>query len=151
VASVAFSDDVPLAPALSPTALRPAAYEMRWWSPDHDNIVADVFVFADRATAARFMERALSTRCRSSSAAQAPAQRPAHAGNLAWVNPDGYGQADVYLARGNRVYRVGDVPAGEQLHTTPAGRLSRAFYTVDTLACLIPHAACSSAAQSSPV
>lgn len=149
LAGYAFTDDTPLAPALSPTARRPAAYEMRWWSPNRDDIVADVFVFADPASAGRFMELALSTRCRRS-AAQAPTARPSQAGNLSWLNPDGHPQADVYLTRGNRVYRVADVPAGARASSVHPGRLHRAFYTIDALACLIPGAGCGLTDRASP-
>jgi hypothetical protein len=30
--------------AVSCTASRPAGYEMRWWAPNRDDIVADVFL-----------------------------------------------------------------------------------------------------------
>ena len=145
----AFTDNQPLAPAVSPTARRPAAYEMRWWSPNRDDIVADVFEFADVATAQRFLERALSTRCRISGQ-QAPVVRPAQGGNLAWVNPDGYAQADIYLSRGRRVDRVGEVPAGMRTSRLLPGGLRRAFYTVDTLACLIPSARCEASNRAAP-
>jgi len=150
VSGAAWSDDLPLAPALSPTALRPASYEMRWWSPNRDDIVADVFVFADAATAQRFSERALSTRCRRSGS-EAPSGHLAQAGNLTWSNPEGFVQADVYLTRGNRVYRVAAVPAVAKGHSLSARRLGRAFYTIDALACLIPQAGCGLANRSSPI
>ena len=150
VAGAAWSDDLPLAPALSPTALRPASYEMRWWSPNRDDIVADVFVFADAATAQRFSERALSTRCRHS-ASQASPGHLAQAGNLTWRNPDGFVQADLYLTRGDRVYRVADVPAVAKGHSLDTRRLGRAFYTIDALACLIPQAGCGLVNRSSPI
>jgi hypothetical protein len=149
LASNAFSDDSPLSPSVSPSALRPAGYEMRWWSPNRDDIVADVFVFSGSAAAQRFMEQAISTRCRSS-AAQAQARRPVQAANLVWVNPDGYTQADLYMARGDRVYRVADVPEAARLTKLAPGRLRRAFYTVDTLACLIPAAGCGLADRAAP-
>jgi hypothetical protein len=149
IAGSAFSDATPLAPAISPAERRPAAYEMRWWSPGRDDIVADVFVFSSTARAARFMELALSTRCRGS-ASQAPTTRPVQGGNLAWLNPEGYRQADIYLARGSRVYRVSDVPAGAKASSLSPHRLRRAFYTIDTLACLIPGAGCGLTNRASP-
>ena len=148
-ASNAFTDNEPLAPAVSPTARRPAGYEMRWWSPNRDDIVADVFEFADVATAQRFLDRALSTRCRASGK-QEPAPRPAQGGNLAWVNPDGYAQADIYLSRGRRVYRVAEVPAGPRTSGPLQSGLRRAFYTIDTLACLIPSAGCGASNRAAP-
>ena len=147
--SNAFTDNRPLAPALAPDARRPAGYEMRWWSPNRDVIVADVFAFADAASARRFLERALSTRCRRS-AEQAPASRPAQGANLGWVNPDGYAQADIYLTRGTRVYRVAEVPAGTRTTTLVPDSLRRAFYTVDTLACLVPAAGCGASSRAAP-
>src|SRR5580658_8048343 len=39
-ASNAWSDNSPSPPPLSPTAPRPAGYEMRWWAPNGDDVVA---------------------------------------------------------------------------------------------------------------
>jgi len=150
LAANAWSDNEPSPPPLSPTAPRPAAYEMRWWAPNRDDIVADVFVFANARAAQRFMQRAVSTRCRAS-AQHEPAPRPAQAHNLAWINPEGHPQADVFINRGARVYRVADVPSAAVASKPTIARLGRAFYTIDTLACLLPDAGCARAARSLPV
>ncbi len=139
LAGNAFSDDAPAPPPVDPAAPRPAAYEMRWWAPNRDDVVADVFMFSDARSAQRFLERAITPRCRRSGA-QLAALQPPEAQNLTWTNPDGVAEADVYLARGPRVYRVADAPAGRHRQ----GLLRRALVTVDTLACLLPEAQCSS-------
>jgi hypothetical protein len=150
VARNAWSDNEPLAPGLSPIAPRPAGYEMRWWSPSGDDIVADVWQFADAAGAGVFIQRALSTRCRRA-AAQVPLSHPLQAGNLTWVNPDAVAEADVFLQRGALVYRVADVPRGASDAPLPARRLARALYTIDALVCLIPHAGCGLPDNAAPV
>lgn len=139
VAANAFSDNSPSPPPVSASASRPGAYEMRWWAPNGDDVVADVFAFADPGAAQRFISGALSVRCRRM-AAQEGAARPPQAENLTWTNPDGVREADVYLLRGARVYRVVDVPARQTRH--PARSLARAQATVDALACLLPQARC---------
>jgi hypothetical protein len=96
------------------------------------------------------MERAASGRCRVKGRLVAAA-RPPQARNVAWTNPYGFAEADVYLARGSRVYRVADVPAGEGGGSTARGSgLSHAFLTIDTLACLLPQARCEGASRSVP-
>ncbi len=61
--SSVWTDASPSGPTVSPTAKRPGGYEMRWWAPNGDDVVADVLVFADPATAARFLELAAGARC----------------------------------------------------------------------------------------
>ncbi len=137
----AWTDEEPAPPPVNPRAPRSGGYEMRWWAPNGDDIVADELEFANEQTAARFMQLAASTRCRSHVATeQAPA--PPLASNVSWLNPDGAAQADVYLRRANRVFRVADAPAGQRGGQTRPGSLRRAFATIDTLACLLPHAHC---------
>jgi hypothetical protein len=146
-ASNAWSDNVPSGPPLTATASRPAAYEMRWWAPSGDDIVADAFEFTNSAQAQKFFNAVFSPRCRRA-VRQVSTARPAMAGNLFWVNPDGFGQEDVLLIRGQRVYRVSDVRAGEaRKPPTPAG-MRLAFEIVDNLACRLPTAGCTQAAQS---
>jgi hypothetical protein len=145
----AWSDNEPTGPAVSPTATRPGGYEMRWWAPNNDDIVADVFVFSSRRQAGQFFERAASVRCRHG-ARQATTATPPLARNLAWVNPDLVGESDVYLLRGTRVYRVADVPAGESTGVGAEILLERASRTVDTLACLLPEARCLQGSRNVP-
>jgi hypothetical protein len=141
-AAVAWTDEEPAPPATSPRAPRPGGYEMRWWAPNGDDVVADVLVFSSPARAERFVALASSARCRDQ-ASHGLAARPPLAQNLSWLNPDGALQADVFVARGARVYRIADAPAGtspEQVRTS--GGLGRAFATIDVLACLLPSAHC---------
>jgi hypothetical protein len=140
--AVAWSDEEPSPPALSPTAKRPAGYEMRWWAPNGDDVVADVLVFSSKQRARRYLALASSTRCREH-ALHSVSLRPPLGRNLSWLNPEGALQADVFMVRGARVYRIADAPAGsspEQVRES--GGLNHAFDTIDVLACLLPSARC---------
>jgi hypothetical protein len=141
-ASVAWTDENPAPPAVSPRAPRPASYEMRWWAPNGDDVVADVLVFKTPARAQRYLALAASTHCRDQATTQA-APRPPQGRNLTWLNPEGALQADLFLARGTRVYRIADAPAGRSPEDVrSSGGLGRAFATIDVLACLLPSADC---------
>jgi hypothetical protein len=142
VSANAWNDSLPLPPAVSPTALRPAGYEMRWWAPDGDDVVADAFEFRSAEDARLFLARAGSTHCRLIAHAQS-APIPAQSRNVTWVNPDEASEVDVYVVRGRRVYRIGDVPPGQRGAHVSQRALARALLTVDSLACLLPHASCS--------
>lgn len=144
-----WTDEQPSGPTVSPTAKRQAGYEMRWWAPNGDDLVADVLLFSSPEEAARFLGRAAGPRCGHTALASA-ANRPPQARNLAWLNPDDSAEADVFLARGARVYRVADAPAGQQPGTMSTAQLRRTIYTIDTLACLLPGAHCSSVSRSVP-
>jgi hypothetical protein len=141
-APVAWTDENPSPPGVSPHAPRPGGYEMRWWAPNGDDVVADVLVFETAARAQRFLALASGVRCREKATAQATA-RPPQGRNLSWLNPDGALQADLFLARGTHVYRVADAPAGSSPEAVrTSGGLGRAFATIDLLACLLPAAHC---------
>jgi hypothetical protein len=140
-ASTVWSDDQPQPPAVSPTTLRPAGYEMRWWAPNGDDLVADALVFADAASAQHFVRLASSTRCRRGARTQG-SPSPPQAYDLSWLNPENVAQADVYVVRGTRVYRLADAPAGQHGGKPLPGSLTHAFLTIDTLACLLPQAHC---------
>lgn len=142
----AWSDDQPQPPTVSPGERRPAGYEMRWWAPDGNDVVADVYEFADADAARRFLELAGSGQCRQKAREQ-PSERPPRARNVSWVNPDGVTEVDLYMARGARVYRVADAPA---VSATSGPQLSRALYTIDLLACLLPEAGCQTASTGVP-
>lgn len=148
--ATAWSDAEPAPPPVSPTARRPAGYEMRWWAPNGDDVVSDVFVLPSAAAAERFFALATAPRCRRSAEAVETA-RPPLARGLAWVNPDGWAEADLYLLRGTRVYRVADVPAGERRGMAGGSELSRAFAAIDSLACLLPQAECALESSNVPV
>jgi hypothetical protein len=141
-AASAWSYERPAPPDISPTANRPAGYEMRWWAPNGDDLVADVLVFASPQLAARYLAVASGARCHRAGAQQASPSPPL-ARNLSWVNPEGAPQADVWLARGARVYRLADAPAQPRVGPDSATVLTRTFFTIDTLACLLPDARCS--------
>ncbi len=143
----AWSDNEPAPPPVSQTAARPEGYEMRWWAPNGDDVVADAFVFSSPALAQRFFALASAPGCRRSAHAQ-PSERPPLSRDLYWVNPDGASETDVYLVRGATVYRVGDAPAGPQASSATARE--RAFVTVDTLACLLPDAQCLAGSRNVP-
>ena len=142
-----WTDEEPAPPAVSPLAPRPGGYEMRWWAPNGDDVVADALVFANAAGAQRFLALASSTRCRREGRRQSTATPPLGT-NVSWLNPDGAAQADVYLARGARVYRLADAPAGQRGGALRPGSLGRAFATIDALACLLPGAHCAAVNQS---
>lgn len=146
----AWSDNSPSPPPLSSSTLRAAGYEMRWWAPSRDDVVADVFLFGGPRQAREFLVQAAATRCRPSGSVAA-ASWPAQALNLLWVNPDGFTQEDVLFSSGARVYRVGEVLAGRTGQKPTRRELRRAFFTVDTLACLLPGARCLRARHSVPV
>jgi hypothetical protein len=148
-AANAWSDADPAPPPVSSSALRPAGYEMRWIAPNGDDVAATVLSFSSAGKARSFMALATSTRCRTHGA-QAFAARPPRARNLAWVNPDGIAEADVYLARGRRVYRVADAPANQQDGQAGSAELGRSFFTIDALACLLPGAQCRQTSHNVP-
>jgi len=146
IAANVLSDQEPAPPPVSASALRPAGYEMRWVAPNGDDVVATALSFASASEAHRFLVLATSPRCRVHGA-QASASRPPLARNLVWVNPGGVPEADVYLLRGDRVYRVGDVPARRR---EGAATTARTLFTIDALACLLPGAHCSQTSHSVP-
>lgn len=114
----------------------PGAYEIR--APTrHYLVVADGLVFAGARTARAFFELAASPRCHGK-AVNEPAAYVPGARNLAWINPDDVEQNDVFLLRGARVYRVGDVrgPGTERLPLAAEAAI------VDRFACRLPDAGC---------
>jgi hypothetical protein len=142
VAASAWTDEEPSPPPVSARTGRPAGYEMRWWAPNGDDIVADVLVFENPRSAERFAELAASPHCHPN-AHHGPAPQPPHGRNLSWRNPDGVVQADIFMVRGSRVYRIADAPAGKRLaDLARADGLTQTFFTIDTLACLLPGAHC---------
>jgi hypothetical protein len=118
----------------------PGGYELRWWAANGDDVVADGFIFAETDQARAFFEQAANAVCRPSSATF-PTSSPPDGRDLAWRNPDGFAQEDLYLLRGQRVYRVGVVRAGAGGEITAPQR-SAAFSLVNGLACALPGAAC---------
>ncbi|HXB16258.1 MAG TPA: hypothetical protein VNV44_11015 [Solirubrobacteraceae bacterium] len=146
-ARIAWTDERPSPPTVSPAASRPAGYEMRWNAPNGVDILGDVLVFSTPARAQRFLTLASSTFCHGT-ATQVAAPRPPAGRNLAWVNPDGLLQADLFIARGTHVYRVTEASGGgptarsAQEAVRPDAGLARVFATINVLACLLPAADC---------
>ncbi len=137
-----WSDDLPLRLSSSRLAdgLWPAGYEMRWWTRDYD-VGADALMFPGVRQAREFFEEAASADCHRAGTQQ-PALLPPQARNLAWVNPDGAKEDDVFLLRGRRVYRVVAVRLqGAPAMAAQAERQVGVEF-VDTLACSLPGAGC---------
>jgi hypothetical protein len=126
--------------SLPPGPNLPGAYEMRWWLPDRNDVVADVLVFDSDEQAQDFFERASSPRCRTQ-ADGIDAASPAGGRNLVWRNPDRFAEEDLFLQRGRRVYRVGTVLAGISRKVTFIGRVA-GFLLVNELGCALPGADC---------
>lgn len=119
---------------------QPGAWEMRWWMPTRDDVVADAFLFADAAQARAFLRRATSTECRRA-ARSVPASFPPNGRNLGWLNPDGFAQEDLFLQRGRRVYRVSVVRPGSEGRASGAER-RLGFEIANALSCALPGAGC---------
>ncbi len=117
----------------------PGAFEMRWWAPNGDDIVADAFDFGTTQQAQDFFARAASQRCRDAGE-QTMVPSPVGARDIAWINPDDARQVDVYLIRGRRVYRIADAPRNEGGLQTAAGRQTSEI--VNQLACSLADSGC---------
>jgi hypothetical protein len=139
-----WSDGEPGGPGpLPPQARQPGGYELRWWLPNRDDVGVDGYVFAGPEEARDFLERASSGDCRSASVTHRTAVPPGGR-NLAWDNPDGFAQEDLFLRRGRRVYRVAVVVAGAGRRPRSAD-MTAGFSLVDGLACRLPGAGCGAA------
>jgi hypothetical protein len=134
--------------SLPPGPRDPGGYELRWWAANGDDVVADGFIFARTDQARAFFEQAASARCRRSSATFTTPSPPGGR-DLVWRNPDGFAQEDVYLLRGQRVYRIAVVLARAGSHIT-AVRRNTAFSLVNSLACALPGVACPRTATMEP-
>jgi hypothetical protein len=143
--SYLWSDAAPAAPTVLAQSLRPDGYELRWWAPNDAEVVADVFAMPSARAAQHLLALAASRMCRGAAVRVRTAGRPPLARALAWVNPDGWAEADVYIARGSRVYRVADVPSEESPGRAGIAALAGAFATIEVLACLLPDAKCAEA------
>jgi uncharacterized RDD family membrane protein YckC len=142
-----WSDNSPqrLVASGSARGLFSAGYETRQWAANRDDIATDVLQFASPRTARQFFLQAASVNCHRHGV-QTLVRSPARALNLTWLNPDGFWQHDVFLLRGQRVYRVVDV-RGEATHSRrleeQAGRA-----IVNALVCGLPQAGCGREANS---
>jgi hypothetical protein len=123
----------------------PASFEMRSWTADpqltseQDDVAADVFMFADSLQAHRFFTEASNARCHRDGV-EGSAPQPPQAHTLAWVNPDDAAEEDVFLLRGDRVYRV--VVVRPQGRTPSASRRQTGLARAAALACALPSAGC---------
>jgi hypothetical protein len=96
----------------------PGGWEESWWSSRHEYLTTDEFVFDDTADAQRFVDVASDNRCRDHASTPRAADRPSGARELTWRNR-GKLEADVYFARGVRVYRAAYIPAGPDATDVP--------------------------------
>jgi hypothetical protein len=145
-ADSAWSDQEPrrLRASRLPGGLWPGGYEMRWWANrNRDDVGADAFLFASSRQARSFFEKASDPACHRSGV-QPPAPRwPAGARNLVWINPDDALQHDVFLLRGQVVYRIVDVRAGPPPTSPPSAAPGQAGVAIaDALACALPYSGC---------
>jgi hypothetical protein len=146
-----WSDDVPqrLFQSGLTTNRWPGSYEMRAWARDRDgarnrdDVVADVFLFANTSRARRFFDEATSAQCHRDGKAQ-PASRPPGSRNLVWLNPDGFPQEDVFMLLGPRVYRIGEVRSAHP-SVPPSVEQRAGLSAVDALACSLKDAGCDGA------
>ncbi len=125
-----------------------ASFEMRVWAETPRELAgfdigADVFLFADAGHARRFFKEAASTRCHRNGSAL-PASQPPRTMNLVWDNPDNALQADAFLLRGSRVYRVSAVPPNTG---HPEAMKRAAIAAVNRLACELAEAGCTTRAK----
>lgn len=133
-----WSDDIPQ--TLDAEAGRgpwPGAYEIRAPTGRY-TVVADGLVFASARVARAFFAMAAGTLCRRAARSE-PVAYLSNARNIVWTNPDDVEQNDVFLLRGARVYRVGDV---RDLGTEQLSPRAEAAI-VDRFACRLPDAGCS--------
>ncbi len=140
----AWRDDAPsrLASNVLPNGLLPASFEMRSWAVNPrlatlgDDVVADIFMFANSERARRFFTLASSVRCHRDGVARDSSRTP-KVRDLTWVNPDAVPQEDAFLLRSRYVFRIGIVRPRNSLTATAAG-VSEA----NALACALPHGGC---------
>jgi hypothetical protein len=141
--SASWSDAFPSSAAARSTASATldAGYELRWWSNDQDHQAADLFVFSDARDAARYVRQAASIRCRQEAVTYRLAQ-PAGGHALVWTNPDGAREADVFFARGERAYRLVDVPPPSYLQGAYRLDGQELIALPQLLACRVSQAGC---------
>jgi hypothetical protein len=132
---VAWSDNYPDGEIdWDPDATSPAGYEIRWWSAVANHGI-DVWEFSDEGEAETYFRSASSTACRRSAVAQWALQ-PTGSRNVEWLNPEGVMQEDLFLLRGERVYRVAFVRKWAGPISTPAKRQER-FSRLNRLGCVL--------------
>lgn len=122
----------------------PAAYEIRQWSSEGDDVASDAFEFTSDSQASRFFDEASKARCHRAGASSS-AIDPPQARILTWVNPDQAPEADVLLLRGTRVYRVVVVRGDRRPRLSPAQTTKVTVATASRLACELPGAGCTRA------
>jgi hypothetical protein len=120
-----------------------AGYEILWWSREQDHQGATLFVFPTADDASRYLRQATSPRCRQDGASY-PLGQPAGARGLVWVNPVDVVQIDVFFSRGNRVYRLSEVPPGSPGEGPSGYDIHTLMWITQQLACEIKDAACPS-------
>jgi hypothetical protein len=119
---------------------RAAGYMLVWWRR-HEVLSASVFAFRSAADAAAYVAAAGSTRCRGPARAFG-ISRPAGGRVVVWTNPVLNLQADVFFARGDRVYRITEVPADAWNKVPRAVDVGRYALMTERVACELPEAGC---------
>jgi hypothetical protein len=126
-----------------------AGYELRWRTRQGGHEAADLFVFATARDAAAYVRAASSSSCRTN-AGNGWLRAISGAVGLIWTNPDNTLQADVFFSRGNRAYRLSDLPPGRQGQGLSDVNPIKQIATPQALACRLADARCASPASRSP-
>jgi hypothetical protein len=118
-----------------------AGYELRWWTRQGNHRVADLFLFATASEAAAYVRTASSPDCRVKAG---NGWVPAISGGvgLIWTNSHDTLQADVFFSRGNRAYRLSDMPPGGEGKGLADVNPIKLIATPVALACRLPDARC---------
>jgi hypothetical protein len=112
------------------------------WSTRDEVLSASVFAFRRAADATAVVSAVASTRCRGR--ARVFAVSSPRAGRvLVWTNPVLNLEADVFLARGNHVFRITDVPPHTWDRVPATVDVRRFAQTALRVACGLPEARCS--------
>jgi hypothetical protein len=135
-----WSDSPPLALSATRTVAGrwPAGFEMRRWSPNRDDIVLSVLQFSNTRQAQLFASQLSSPRCHRNGTSGTP-PAPPYSRDITWINPLGYWQEDVILARGRLLYRIAEV--GAQSEAISAQRTGGLRSTA-AIACALVDAGC---------
>jgi len=128
-----------------PSYLVNAGYEVDWL-PDYGyDTAADLFIFPTDRDADAFIGQAANGQCRNGADVERLPQ-PHNSYAVIWVHPDGWLGADIFFARANRVYRVGQyLPPDESVSVKAAASPEvwhRLVASPDELACEFEQAAC---------
>ncbi len=124
-----------------PSGRWPAAYEMRAFTGNGDDVGVNVLAFDTAAQAGAFFAQAAGVGCHRAGRA-APAPFPARARNLSWINPDRVTEQDAFLLVGKRVYRVAVVIPQHPGHAPAVVPGPSVVSPADRLACFLVGPSC---------